>query len=157
MAVQFRFGCAICSDAFDIQQMVCAALCGHIYHAACLMRWLRTQVQSERPPTCPKCRASVRRQHLRRLFLHQVDATPANSPQPSDADTVIIANETDSEDDSVDGNSDDMVSNDGDEEIHSEDTMSVASDDNASTVNTTLSEEIDEMMNADLPSFLASM
>lgn len=68
------FGCAICSDAFDVnsQRNICTIpSCGHVYHEYCLKRWFRTQIQQLVRSSCPKCRVPATANQVIRLFLHQ--------------------------------------------------------------------------------------
>lgn len=71
------FGCAICSDAFDVnaQRNICTIpSCGHVYHEYCLKRWFRTQIRQSVRSSCPKCRVPATANQVIRLFLHQTIA-----------------------------------------------------------------------------------
>ncbi|GFO08408.1 hypothetical protein PoB_003491300 [Plakobranchus ocellatus] len=61
-----RAQCCICADLFESTQTVniAAAPCGHVFHEACLMRWMDTS------STCPSCRTHVKKtQIIKRLFF----------------------------------------------------------------------------------------
>lgn len=60
-----RFECAICQGTRS-DAAFCALNCGHCFHTVCVYQWL------ERSPTCPGCRASAKKRHVR--ALNGVDA-----------------------------------------------------------------------------------
>lgn len=94
MTTSFTFGCAICTESFDIHKKVCATRCGHVYHETCLQRWMTSQSTQMIPTTCPKCRAAVCGHQVLRLFLHQVDSSDSEHDASSE-------NEAESDDDSI--------------------------------------------------------
>lgn len=100
MTASFTFGCAICTEGFDIHKKVCATRCGHVYHDTCLHRWMMSQsTRGYHPTTCPKCRASVSNHQVLRLFLHQVDvSSERGSGSEHDSHSE---NEAESDDDSI--------------------------------------------------------
>lgn len=76
-----RFGCAICSDVFEVndQRHICTIQqCGHVYHECCLNRWFRTQIQDGTQSNCPKCRAQATENQIIRLFLHATTVSDNN-------------------------------------------------------------------------------
>ena len=52
-----RAQCCICADLFEGTQTVniSATPCGHVFHEACLMRWMDTS------STCPSCRTHIKK------------------------------------------------------------------------------------------------
>ncbi|GFR82167.1 E3 ubiquitin-protein ligase TRAIP-like [Elysia marginata] len=61
-----RAQCCICADLFESTQTVniSATPCGHVFHEACLMRWMDTS------STCPSCRTHIKKtQVIKRLFF----------------------------------------------------------------------------------------
>lgn len=91
------FGCAICSDTFDVnvQHNICTiASCGHVYHENCLKRWFRTQTQQSIPSSCPKCRVPATANQMIRLFLHQT-ISEDNDASTQEDDEVEVANSDD--------------------------------------------------------------
>ncbi|XP_011008959.1 PREDICTED: E3 ubiquitin-protein ligase RNF126-like [Populus euphratica] len=56
--------CAVCLDDVEEGEEIRELRCGHIFHRACLYRWL-----DFRPSTCPLCRGSLA--HRRTLILDQ--------------------------------------------------------------------------------------
>lgn len=101
------FGCAICSDAFDVnaQRNICAiASCGHVYHEYCVKRWFRTQIQQARLSSCPKCRVPATTNQVVRLFLHQTiaDGTTNEFDEDENSDEDSYGN-TSTLPDNIDG------------------------------------------------------
>ncbi|RUS82071.1 hypothetical protein EGW08_010179 [Elysia chlorotica] len=61
-----RAQCCICADLFESSHSVniSATPCGHVFHEACLMRWMDTS------STCPSCRTHIKKtQVIKRLFF----------------------------------------------------------------------------------------
>lgn len=95
------FGCAICSDTFDVNvaRNICTIpQCGHVYHEYCIKRWFRTQLRQGRPSNCPKCRIPAIENQIIRLFLHEIISSDSNAADETDED-VYDVNENDSDDD----------------------------------------------------------
>jgi len=44
-------------NAFIGGEMLLSNVCGHVYHASCMLEWIREQTrrQGHGPPTCPVC------------------------------------------------------------------------------------------------------
>lgn len=95
------FGCAICSDTFDVNvpRNICTIpQCGHVYHEYCVKRWFRTQLRQGIPSNCPKCRTPTVERQIIRLFLHQTTSI-------SNSDASVAANEDEYDDNDKDNNS----------------------------------------------------
>mmetsp|Transcript_55943 Transcript_55943/g.173452 ORF Transcript_55943/g.173452 Transcript_55943/m.173452 type:complete len:228 (-) Transcript_55943:225-908(-) len=58
--------CCICSGAFDGQDEIRRAHCGHCFHSECLGSWLA------RSPTCPLCREDLG-QHVRQCEAQRLE------------------------------------------------------------------------------------
>jgi len=57
--------CAICAEFYTPWDVIfSSAKCGHIFHKACLTRWLNLSL------TCPQCRGCCHRDSIRRIYLN---------------------------------------------------------------------------------------
>ncbi|XP_024891633.1 E3 ubiquitin-protein ligase COP1-like [Temnothorax curvispinosus] len=56
--------CVICSDLLAPSDDVFHTPCGHIFHFACLIQWLK------RSKTCPQCRDRTTEQTIRRIYFN---------------------------------------------------------------------------------------
>ena len=64
-----RILCTICTEVFDGIRDVSVVPCGHMFHSACLGRWLSQSM------TCPQCRNHVTlKSTIHKLFFNQPDA-----------------------------------------------------------------------------------
>ncbi|XP_043064182.1 uncharacterized protein LOC122320110 [Drosophila ficusphila] len=69
--------CAICSEFYSqYDVIICSTNCGHLFHKACLTRWLNISL------TCPQCRASCNRNSIRRLYLNFSDSKEEKGEGP---------------------------------------------------------------------------
>lgn len=74
-----RFECSICQGTLEDASFV-ALGCGHCFHSICAFQWL------ERAQTCPSCRASAKKRHVRALngidAVQDDGAAASATPQP---------------------------------------------------------------------------
>ena len=55
--------CSICMEHFESSAAISASRCGHVFHEACIARWLGESRH------CPQCRTVVNKVCLTRLFF----------------------------------------------------------------------------------------
>ena len=66
--------CSICMEHFETSEAISASHCGHVFHEACITRWLGQGVVRS-VGYCPQCRAIVNRVGLTRLFFTHSSST----------------------------------------------------------------------------------
>ena len=81
--------CVICMEHFQSSDAISASQCGHVFHEACIARWLR-----ESGGRCPQCRSIISKVLLTRLFFTEsspnraTTTTTATTSSQSDIDTL---------------------------------------------------------------------
>ena len=61
--------CSICMEHFESSAAISASRCGHVFHEACIARWLGESRH------CPQCRTVVNKVCLTRLFFTDSSVT----------------------------------------------------------------------------------
>ena len=67
--------CVICMDHFQSSDAISASECGHVFHEACITRWLDEGVGGVflSYGHCPQCRGLISKMRLVRLFFTAAD------------------------------------------------------------------------------------
>ena len=65
-------------ERFESSDAISASECGHVFHGACIARWLDTSSSARVSSQCPQCRSTVSRDHLVRLYF-AADRTPTST------------------------------------------------------------------------------
>ena len=60
--------CVICMEHFQSSEAISASECGHVFHSACITRWL-DESGILAVGHCPQCRSVVNKERLMRLFF----------------------------------------------------------------------------------------
>ena len=84
--------CVICMEPLLLRsdEAVTASKCGHVFHEACITRWLSVVMDTPVPQVCPQCRSTVDRERLVRLyFTESSTSTPTTALDRSAVDMRI--------------------------------------------------------------------
>ncbi|KAH8401285.1 hypothetical protein KR009_004400 [Drosophila setifemur] len=69
--------CGICNEFFRANDVIHSTpTCGHIFHKACLARWLK------RSSTCPQCRSFCQKNRVHRIYLNFAERTEFDDEEP---------------------------------------------------------------------------
>ena len=64
-----RAECIICLEHFQSSDAISASHCGHVFHEACIERWLGESGAIHSLGQCPQCRSTIDQLRLTRLFF----------------------------------------------------------------------------------------
>ena len=86
--------CVICMEHFQSSDAISASQYGHVFHEACIARWLDESGGVFSVGHCPQCRTIVNKVLLTRLFFTEsspnraTTTTTATTSSQSDIDTL---------------------------------------------------------------------
>ena len=80
--------CVICMEYFQSNDSISASQCGHVFHEACIARWLGESGAIHSVGHCPQCRSKVSKVRLTRLFFTENSRTVVAAPNRRDIDEV---------------------------------------------------------------------
>uniref|UniRef100_A0A182PER2 RING-type domain-containing protein n=1 Tax=Anopheles epiroticus TaxID=199890 RepID=A0A182PER2_9DIPT len=83
-----ELSCSVCSELYVPSEHVVITQCGHLFHHACIVRWL------QRSQTCPECRAECTATRLIKVHFnvtaHNERNRPANAERSLMEDKIDI-------------------------------------------------------------------
>ena len=80
--------CVICMERFQSSEAISASECGHVFHQACIVRWLNESCGFSSIGNCPQCRSSINKVRLTRLFFTDSSVTSTATVNQRDIDKL---------------------------------------------------------------------